>query len=250
MQISKLVSVVIPFYKELELIERAVSSVISQTLPPGCSVEVVIGNDGSYSESEIRSRLSVDQNAICTIVKNFGVNGAGNARNVAIDASRGDHIAFLDADDYWCENKLLRQLELIGSGASFVAGGYQFVGSASEIFAPQSIRDTADLLRKLRVSTSSVLLSRQLCGESRFTNLRFSQDTEFWARLAGKPGFKYAAVPSVVAMYAPSGRTSNKFVQAVAFRKVVRRFSVGPINRLEIYIRYATRGVLNHYLLR
>lgn len=245
-----LISVVIPFYRELDLIGRAVASVLLQRLPSGWELEIIIGNDGKFSEAEIRSNLPDFAHGACKVVKNTGPNGAGNARNVAIDTAGGDWIAFLDADDYWVEGKLEKQILVAAGGANFVATGYKFEGSSFSIMPPVTLSGTADLLRKLRVSTSSVLVSRNLIAEDRFENLRFSQDTEYWARLAGKAQFRFGSVPEVLALYAPSGRTANKFVQAIAFRAVVKRFKLRFFERKAIYTRYAVRGVFNHYLLR
>lgn len=243
-------SVITPFYREFDLIERAVRSVHQQHLPENVGVEVVIGNDSKQPEHRIRSVLSDASNRITKIVPNTRDNGAGNARNAALDAATGDVVAFLDADDYWLPGKLERQLHAIAGGANFVAGGYRFDGRSSVVTPPRRIGSTADLLRRLGVNTSTVMVRRDFLGEHRFKNLRFCQDAEFWARLAGKSGFCYAPVNDVVAIYEPSGRTSNKFRQLRAFSKVVNGFPLTVFERAEIYMRYAVRGVMNYYVRR
>lgn len=245
------VSVIIPFYKELDLIERAIDSVAIQRLPSGVSdVEVVIGNDSKLAEHQIRAVLSERSNRITRIAKNDQENGAGNARNAALDASRGDLIAFLDADDYWLPGKLEIQIGLIKDGANFVTGAYRLEGRETGVFPPEHIRSTVDFFKQLRVNTSTVLVHRDLLGMSRFKNLRVCQDAEFWARLAGKPGFRFASTRELVAIYAPSGRTGNKFKQLRAFSSVVRRFPLNVFQRSEIYLRYAARGLFNYYIRR
>ncbi len=183
------VSVIIPFYKEIHLINRAVSSVLAQGLPPDVFIEVIIGNDSGLSEREIRLALSDAANRITRIVSNTGERGAGNARNAALDGALGSLLAFLDADDYWLPEKLAQQMRLIADGANFVAGAYRFESGRTIVCPPRRILSTAESLKNLGVGTSTVLVRREFLGASRFKNLPFSQDTELWARLAGKPGF-------------------------------------------------------------
>lgn len=244
------ISVVIPFYKELDLIERAIRSVTTQKLPAHVSVEVIIGNDSPYSEDEIRAVLSESSNRITTIAKNRREKGAGNARNAALDVARGELLAFLDADDYWLPQKLEQQIHLIYAGANFVSGGFQFEGNQKVVRPPQRLRSTAELFKNLRINASTVLVRRDFLGDDRFKNLRFSQDTELWARLAGKPGFSFASTPEIVAIYPPSSRTANKYQQLLAFMAVVEEFPLNTLERAEIYLRYSVRGVLNYYLRR
>lgn len=244
------ISVIVPFYKELDLIERAISSVVDQRLPPDTAVDVIVGNDGKLSEAEIRAALSESSSKVTRIVKNLRERGAGNARNAALDLASGELIAFLDADDYWHPTKLQKQIRLIDQGATFVAGAYQFEGSGKTIYPPARVVSTSDLLKNLRVGTSTVLLRRDFLAADRFRNFRFSQDTELWARLAGKAGFAFSSVPEVVTIYAPSLRTANKFEQLLAFGEVVRAFPLGLRERAEIYSRYVARGVMTHYLRR
>lgn len=244
------ISVIVPFYKELDLIERAIHSVTSQSIPSNVQVEVIIGNDSELAEHQIRAVLSEKSNRVTTIVKNLRAKGAGNARNAAIDVARGDLIAFLDADDYWMPDKLAHQLHLFQQGANFVTGAYRFEGQKKVIYPPRHIISTSELLKNLGVGASTVMVRRDFLGANRFKNFRFSQDTEFLARLAGKPGFSFASTHEVVTIYAPSLRTRNKFQQLLAFRNVVREFHLSAMERAEIYVRYTVRGVVNHYIRR
>src|SRR5690242_5206289 len=99
--ITRTVSVIVPFYKEFALIDRAVRSILAQNLPANVRVEVIIGNDSSTEQGEIRKALSASSADVVRIVNNHNDHGAGNARNAALDIAQSDLIAFLDADDYW-----------------------------------------------------------------------------------------------------------------------------------------------------
>jgi len=102
-----MVSVVIPVYNGGRSICRAIDSVLRQSFT---DYEIIVVNDGSTDNTD-------------EIVKGYGDKvtyivqasaGASVARNAGIAASRGEWIAFLDADDEWHEDKLARQMDLLG----------------------------------------------------------------------------------------------------------------------------------------
>jgi len=98
-----LVSVVITVFNGEKYLREAVESVLAQTYG---SFEVILIDDGSTDNS-------------AAIAKNFSSQlryfyqenrGQGFAMNRAIELSIGSFLAFLDADDLWKEDKLLRQM--------------------------------------------------------------------------------------------------------------------------------------------
>ena len=89
------ISVIIPLYNKKETILRALQSVLNQKLLPS---EILVVNDGSTDGSEILVK-QINHPLIRLIHQdNAGVSAA---RNKGIVESKGDWIAFLDADDYW-----------------------------------------------------------------------------------------------------------------------------------------------------
>jgi glycosyltransferase involved in cell wall biosynthesis len=99
------VSVVIPAYNAEAHLARAIISVLVQTRKAD---EILVINDGSTDGT-------------WGVVEAFGDRvrgmnrphlGAAAARNAGIEASNGELVAFLDADDEWLPEKLARQLEI------------------------------------------------------------------------------------------------------------------------------------------
>lgn len=102
-----LVTVVIATYNMGHYLPQAVQSVLNQTYP---HVEVQIVDDGSTdSTTEVTGELSRDPR-----VRVFRQDNAGQtkAKNAGIVRARGEYIAFLDADDDWLPDKLMKQLPL------------------------------------------------------------------------------------------------------------------------------------------
>ena len=96
------ISVVIPTYNRIALVERAIDSVLRQSIKPFDIIVVDDGSDDGTSEmiqKKYRSINLVQQ-------QNSGVSAA---RNNGIKHAKGDWIALLDSDDEWTEKKLENQ---------------------------------------------------------------------------------------------------------------------------------------------
>lgn len=100
------VSVIIPFYNEVSWLIDAVESVLAQSYPVD---EIIVVNDGS--KENLSDFLNEYNDKIVYAYKENG--GPATARNLGIDKSTGDYIAFLDSDDIWLPNKLEVQINLM-----------------------------------------------------------------------------------------------------------------------------------------
>ena len=97
-----LISVLIVNYNYAHFIPDAVDSALRQTYEP---VEVIICDDGSKDDSrEVIEAYARDHPQIKTVFKENG--GVASALNAAFQASSGQIIALLDADDRFGEEKL------------------------------------------------------------------------------------------------------------------------------------------------
>jgi glycosyltransferase involved in cell wall biosynthesis len=102
---NPLVSVIIPNYNYGRYLREAIDSVLNQTY---LNLEIIVVDDGSKDNS--KEVLESYGTRIKTIFQqNQGVSAA---RNNGVALSRGEYLAFLDADDLWLPRKLERQLEL------------------------------------------------------------------------------------------------------------------------------------------
>jgi glycosyltransferase involved in cell wall biosynthesis len=98
--------VIIPVYNGQETIRRAIDSVLSQSYR---ATEVIVVDDGS-TDSSIELLLQYGAKIRLVEQKNAGV---ASARNQGIKLSRGEYIAFLDQDDFWVQEKLAIQVEIL-----------------------------------------------------------------------------------------------------------------------------------------
>ena len=240
-------SVIIPFNNELNLINRAVNSVVINSIFFD-EVEIILINDGSFVENEIRSCFKDDINNLIKVVSNNYTKGPGGARNTGLDILKGNIIAFLDADDFWLPGKLEAQMNEIKKGATFVVSSYRFDKSKTIINPPNSIDTPIDIFLKRGIGTSTVVLTKDLLEENKFREIRFSQDIDFWFALAKSKKFNYAAISEVFAEYNISGSTKNKWVQLFYLNKILSLNNISIIKRIRVNMSYILSGVYNHYI--
>jgi glycosyltransferase involved in cell wall biosynthesis len=100
---NNLVSVIVPVYNGERYLSAAFDSIFAQYYRP---IEVIVVDDGSVDNSAhiVRSYKDIQY------IYQFN-QGHGKAKNTGIAASRGEFIAFLDADDVWAPNKLSLQVD-------------------------------------------------------------------------------------------------------------------------------------------
>src|ERR1700758_1025240 len=102
------VTVLIPAHNAERTIERALASALRQNYP---DMEVIVVDDCSTDDTGVHVEGMAHRNLrLIRLEKNRGVSGALNA---GIEQARNDYIAFLDADDEWLTNKLIKQLPII-----------------------------------------------------------------------------------------------------------------------------------------
>lgn len=104
-----IVSVIIPVYNRVGLLNRALSSVLKQTYK---NLEICLIDDGSTDGSkDILNLKSQLKEFNITFISHANNKGAATARNTGIKAAKGDYIAFIDSDDEWYPHKIEQQLK-------------------------------------------------------------------------------------------------------------------------------------------
>jgi glycosyltransferase involved in cell wall biosynthesis len=200
------ISVVIATFERPEACERALESVLGQTLQP---LEVLICDDGSSDETPERFG---EWERRCEKVRYMRVprntRTPASARNLGIAHARAEWVAFLDDDDEWLANKLERQRPAIESGDTDVIGTNALRRDGTVYFpgAPPTLAPTrAELLAANPIITSSAVVRRSLAGFPTAVWMRGIEDYAAWLALAdrgarflvmGEPLVRYQDVSS------------------------------------------------------
>ncbi len=125
-----LVSIIIPVYNKSAFVRDTLKSALGQKYP---KIELVLVNDGSTDGSlaileEYRSKFP---DKIILIDQENG--GVSKATNVGIQASRGEYIQFLDADDLLSPDKIENQVSLLEGNPPFVVASCEWVNFKDDI---------------------------------------------------------------------------------------------------------------------
>lgn len=107
-----LVSVVIPSFNRFKFLMNAIKSIKSQTYK---DIEIIVVNDCSSEKEYYQYNWEENGIKIIHLEKNtrdlFGFVCIAHVRNMGIEESSGEYIAFCDDDDVWFPHKLTSQID-------------------------------------------------------------------------------------------------------------------------------------------
>jgi glycosyltransferase involved in cell wall biosynthesis len=213
------VSVVVPTYNCAGRLVRALESVAAQSWPHR-HLELIVVDDGSSDDTADRVRAFAARTDIATRYVFQQNAGPAAARNHGLRLARGTAVAFLDADDRWCPEKLERQVPLLHGRVGLVYCANRYV-DADDRPLDDYVRDVAlhrgDIVLALFCDffllTSAVVLSREAldlagCFDE---NLPVGEDYEFFLRVACSHHADYVADALLVRCVRPDSLSRRDY---------------------------------------
>ena len=195
------VSVLIPAYNAMPYLEAALSSVLNQTFT---DYEVIVINDGSTDNIEEWMTQVSDSRVQLVSQPNLGVS---QTRNNGIKKSRGEYLAFLDADDLWESTKLAKQVQVLNNHpeVGLVYTGVAYVDEKGNstgrvVKYRQEGHVWQELTKGNLVECGSVAMVRRQCFEECGvfdTAVAPCEDWDMWLRIAKAYPFKVIEEPLV-----------------------------------------------------
>ncbi len=188
-------SVVITSYNRPEYLVNAVRSVAEQEFP---ATEIVVVDDCSdFSVSELLEDFS--QLPLKIVTKPFR-RGASHSRNLGIDHSSCDYIAFLDDDDAFMPQRLSCAAALFARLPDCVASlcSYQFMDGRERKESPSSEWVDQEKLKKGNAycGTSGLVIKTSVARLEKFDEeVPSGEDWELFARLSQRGHFYYSNQP-------------------------------------------------------
>jgi teichuronic acid biosynthesis glycosyltransferase TuaG len=251
------VSVIMPAYNAQHEIVTAMESVIRQTTT--ANVELLVVEDCSTDETRQVIRQFLEhyeqtEHRTVLLLENKENLGVAKSRNKAIAAAGGDYVAFLDADDWWDETKLHKQLSLIekrhqeNKDTVLCCTGRELMSAQGEslgkmIGVPEQITFEM-LLRTNYIPCSSVLLKREVALEFPMVHDELHEDYLLWLSVLKKYGAAAGLnEPLLKSRMSAGGKSRNKFKSAKMQYGVYRLIGFGVVKSMRYMISYMVNGV-------
>lgn len=251
-------SIVVPLYNKENQVSETIRSVLAQQF---CDFEIIVVDDGSTDGSAAIVEQFVDRDSRVRLIRHK--NGhVSRARNRGIQASRGDIIAFLDADDSWRDDHLFELSKLSDAypEAGLLGTGYvrryatgrpvsflvkEFVGTHGLIENYFELTSEAQF-----IYTSSIAIPRWAIEQEQGFNendLKFTEDLEMWFRFAVRWPVAYSGEATVNYSCDVPGQATGSGAVSRGLSTEFTSKVIDYINRAEDSP-YARIRDVNHYL--
>lgn len=185
------ISVIIPTYNRNDKLKKAFESVLKQKALPA---EIIVVDDGSdVKASQILKGIKNWKTKIRII--NQENKGVASARNRGIKESSFNWLAFLDSDDWWLPDKLLRQINFHSLNPHIL------ISQTDEIWIRKGVRINQkkyhqkksglifDIsLERCMISPSSVMIHKDILNSVGTFDESFKvvEDYDLWLRITAK----------------------------------------------------------------
>lgn len=228
---NPLISVVTPCYNAEKYIGKTIESVINQTYQ---NWEMLVIDDCSTDNSaNIVKDYERDDSRIRYIKMPKPSGSPAYPRNVGINESKGEYVAFLDSDDLWLPHKLQSQLDFIcKTGASFVysyCSRFVTLDDIGGVIKSPAIANYNMIKKRDYIPMLTILLKKDLLQNVRFED-RPKEDYVFLLRLFATGITAYNTNESV-ALYriVKNSRSSNKISMFYEHYLILRGEGFNPI---------------------
>ncbi len=255
----KLVSVIIPAFKMGRFIREALDSVGAQTHPDW---ELIVVDDAGPDDgtcNAVEDFASRFQGHRVELVRHERNRGVSAARRSGFVVSKGDYIAFLDADDTFLPDKLARHVAILeeSPGCVLVHGpvlvdrvdqgqvgpgaGFGFSGEEASEYR---LFENLGAFQQNRICNSTVVCRRRSLSEDCFPQGMVYQFEDWftWLRLGSEGTFRYS--PERLTRYrvhptsfsAQNLWVERNFIEFARFEMLAAYFGYAPDFRMRVRV--------------
>lgn len=189
----KLVSIITPTYNCGDFIAQTIESVLSQTYT---NWELIIVDDNSSDNTQYMVDKYIKQDHRIQYHKLNQNQGVANARNFALNLSKGTYIAFLDSDDLWGNNKLEEQIEFMEKNKYFFScTSYIQIdengNSNGKVIKSVDKASYNRVLLDCPIGNSSVIYNAEKIGKIETPNIKKRNDDALWLKILKREKYIY-----------------------------------------------------------
>ena len=167
------IDIIIPNFNKAKYLNECLNSIISQTYR---NWKIFLIDDNSQDNSKIILKKFEGNNNIKIFYLDEN-KGPSFCRNIGLEKSSSELIAFMDSDDIWPENKLEKQInEMLKNNLNFTyTDFYYFFENNPEKKRRAELPASYDYKKFLKhssMSTSSIILKRKILKNNLFKNVK------------------------------------------------------------------------------
>lgn len=184
---NELVSVIVPVYKTEKYLNHCINSIVGQTYN---NLEIILVDDGSPDRCPAICDLWKEKDERIKVFHQVNAGG-GQARNLALDKSKGKFVIFVDSDDYiapfmieFLYKQFQDDVDIVECGYCITyndnaefdgeSEGYRWESFGAEEAVSENIKD-----RIFRQIIWNKMYRKSVIGDVRFP-VRKNIDDEFW----------------------------------------------------------------------
>jgi glycosyltransferase involved in cell wall biosynthesis len=223
MQISPLITIVIPTYNSEKCIEACINSVVSQTynniellIVDGLSTDDTINVVNSYMAKYHYIRVISERD-----------KGIYDAMNKGVELARGEWIYFLGSDDSFFDNKVLEDvaIRLINSDIDVLYGDV-FVTDWNKTYDGEF---TFHKIQSLNICHQSIFCRKNVIESFGFFNLKYKSlaDYDFNLKWFFSSKIKNMYFDRIITRYSMGGFSEAFYDEAFYRDKEIKLFKVG-----------------------
>ncbi len=240
------VSIIIPVYNAEKFIGKTIESVLNQTYKDW---EMLLFNDKSKDDSlKIIKKYSEKDERIKVIDSKENV-GVVVARNKLIEIATGEFIAFLDADDYWREQKLEKQIKYMKEQNALISCTeyIRVTEDEKEIndIIIKEIITYEDMLKNNYLGCLTVIYNANKLGKRYFKEREKNEDYVLWLEIVKETKIIFGLKENL-AFYRVlnNSRSSNKIEAAKDRWNVYRKVEkLSLIKSIYYFLQYVIRAL-------
>ena len=243
------ISIIVPMYNAEKFIGKTIESVLAQTYQ---NWEMLIMNDVSTDNSLAIVSVYAKKDERIKIVNTEKNVGVVKGRNFLIDLASGKYIAFLDADDYWHNEKLEKQIKFMKEkNASISCTEYTRVKENEEKINDVIIKEEIsynDMLKNNYLGCLTVMYDAEKIGKRYFKELEKNEDYVLWLEIVKDVNTIYGLKENL-AYYRvlDNSRSSNKVKTAKVRWEIYRKIEkLSLLKSIYYFLHYAIRAVLKN----
>jgi len=245
------ISVITPAYNAEKFITRTYNSLKNQKFK---KFEWIIINDASNDRTEeLIKEFITEAHFKIILINNIENVGVAKSRNNGLDLATGEYICFLDADDFWSEEKLLLQFQYMNENKCSISYmDYRHVDDKGEfikdIISPIECNRN-HLLKSNCIGTLTCMVSKELIKDRRFIK-HGHEDYIFWLELLSstEKAVKFITEKPLCNYTISKNSLSGKKIKSAQWQwKIYRNIlQINLIKSCYYFTHYAIKGLLKH----